>query len=485
MMNMTDRNRQRIRRIRGLRSLIQLQQPSHHKLHLFLGRETIPHDGALDRKRRILRDSQPAVGRSQHGHAPHLTQLQRALGVGGEENLFNRDHLRLPELHQRGELGIHLCQPHRGRIFFAQLHRARAQIAQLRRPGLKVHLDHAVARKLRPAIDAEHPHSRKSNAPLAVFAAARIKPVTIRPTGHPLDESQPPLNPCMMPATRTLANATLACTLVLAALPGLSQTATPMPAEAPKAAPAATPKLTTPPVTTVPSLAATPATLFNRGIILLDPAHGGLDSGSRISDSILEKDVTLNLAFKLRSLLSARGFSVVMTRDSDAATPPGATNPLTLDDRAGTANRAHPVACLLLHATAAGSGVHLYSSELDPTPGEPLANPWLTAQAPWVTQSERLQKQLGLALTRAGIPLVNSRASVRPVDSLTCPALVIELAPQGGDTSTLNDSGYQQHVAEAIASALVFWKGQAQQPARLDQPPLVTTTPPPAPGAKP
>jgi len=296
----------------------------------------------------------------------------------------------------------------------------------------------------------------------------------------------------MMPATRTLANATLACTLALAALPGLSQTA---PDPAPKApapkAPAQTapapkaPTQTAPIVAPVPSLAATPATPFNRGIVLLDPAHGGLDSGSRISDSILEKDVTLNLAFKLRSLLSARGFTVIMTRDSDAATPPGATNPLTLDDRAGTANRAHPVACLLLHATAAGSGVHLYSSELDPTPGEPLANPWLTAQAPWVTQSERLQKQLGLALTRASIPLVNSRASVRPVDSLTCPALVVELAPQGGDTGTLNDSGYQQRVAEALAAALVLWKGQAQQPARLDQPPVVTTTPPPAPGAKP
>ncbi len=289
-----------------------------------------------------------------------------------------------------------------------------------------------------------------------------------------------------MPPPRTLANATLACTLALATLPGLSQTA---PVPAPKTTPPKPPTQTAsahkpptqaaPPVAPVPSLAASPATPFNRGIVLLYPAHGGLDSGSRISDSILEKDVTLNLAFKLRSLLSARGFSVIMTRDSDAATPPGAANPLTLDDRAGIANRAHPVACLLLHATAAGSGVHLYSSELEPTPGEPFANPWLTAQAPWVTQSERLQKQLGLALTRAGIPLVISRASVRPVDSLTCPALVVELAPQGGDSASLSDSGYQQRVAEAIATALVFWKGQAEQPARLDQPPA------PTPGAKP
>jgi len=258
----------------------------------------------------------------------------------------------------------------------------------------------------------------------------------------------------------------LNCMLAVATLPCLAQTAPPA-------------------VAPVPSLAASPAIPFNRGVILLDPAHGGVDSGSRISDSILEKDVTLNLAFKLRSLLSARGFSVVMTRDSDAATQPGSPNPLTLDDRAGIANHAHAVACLLLHATAAGNGVHLYSSELEATPGEPPANPWLTAQAAWVTQSQRLQKQLGLAFTRSSIPLVMSRASVRPVDSLTCPALVLELAPNGSDNSTLNDSAYQQRVAEAIAAALVFWKNQVQPPTNLTPDQIPTAPSAPSTGAKP
>ena len=267
-------------------------------------------------------------------------------------------------------------------------------------------------------------------------------------------------------APRTSAKSSLSCVLALATLPCLAQT-------------------TPPPAAPVPTLAAAPAIPFNRGIVLLDPAHGGLDSGSRISDSVLEKDVTLNLAFKLRSLLSARGFSVVMTRDSDAATQPGSTNPLTLDDRAGIADHARPVACLLLHATAAGTGVHLYSSELEATPGEPPANPWLTAQAAWVTQSQRLQKQLGMAFTRASIPLVMSRASVRPVDSLTCPALVVELAPDGSDSSSLNDSGYQQRVAEAIATALVFWKSQAAPPAHLTPDQLPAAPAAPAIGAKP
>lgn len=203
-------------------------------------------------------------------------------------------------------------------------------------------------------------------------------------------------------------------------------------------------------------------------VILLDPAHGGMDSGSRISDATLEKDVTLALAFKLRSLLSARGFAVTMTRDADSPTEPNAEgSPLTLDDRAGIANHAHAAACLLLHATGSGNGVHLYYSELDATAGTPAVEPWLTAQAAWVPQSKQLEKQLAAALTRAGVALVTSSASVRPVDSLTCPALVVELAPEGDDPDSINESDYQQRIAQSIAGALLFWRNQVQPPQRL------------------
>jgi N-acetylmuramoyl-L-alanine amidase len=218
---------------------------------------------------------------------------------------------------------------------------------------------------------------------------------------------------------------------------------------------------------TVTSLSQTPAAPaaaaqagpLNRTTIVLDAAHGGADSGSRIGDSTLEKDVTLALAFRLRSLLTARGFTVVMTRDNDSA--------LALDDRAGITNHARAAACLLLHATGAGRGVHLYSSELDAVPAEAAVLPWLTAQAAWSSQSGQLKSSLGAALKRAGVPLVSSRASVRPVDSLTCAAVVVELAPEGDDDSSISDSNYQQRVAEAIAGALTFWPKQVQPPLRL------------------
>jgi len=43
----------------------------------------------------------------------------------------------------------------------------------------------------------------------------------------------------------------------------------------------------------------------------------------------------------------------------------------------------------------------------------------------------------------------------------------VELAPEGDDRASINDSDYQQRVAEAIAGALIFWSRQVQPPLRL------------------
>lgn len=216
------------------------------------------------------------------------------------------------------------------------------------------------------------------------------------------------------------------------------------------------------------------ATGLNRNVVVLDAAHGGADSGGRIGDSTLEKDVTLALAFRLRSLLVARGFTVVMTRESDTGGPPGAPPaPLSLDDRAGIANHARAAACLLLHATGRGTGIHLYGSDLEAAPNEATLLPWLTAQGAWVPASHALEQGMSAALGRSHIALVSSTASVRPVDSLTCPALVVELAPETDVPTSVNDAGYQERVAAAIAGALVVWQNAVQAPVKAVAPPVV------------
>jgi N-acetylmuramoyl-L-alanine amidase len=225
------------------------------------------------------------------------------------------------------------------------------------------------------------------------------------------------------------------------------------------------------------ALVSLPPLPFHSTTIVIDPAHGGADNGSRISDNIVEKDVTLALAFRLRSLLTARGFNVVLTREDDKATnasPPFA--PLSLDDRAGIANHERASACIFLHATSSGTGVHLYTSELTPAPGELPAAPWLILQAPWVTQSHHLAGRIADALNRSRIPLVDGYASIRPVDSTACPALVFELAPRTDDPDSINDADYQQSIAQATANALILWKNAAQPPPHLSPPVPEPTT---------
>ena len=228
------------------------------------------------------------------------------------------------------------------------------------------------------------------------------------------------------------------------------------------------------------ALVSLPSLQFHRETIVIDPAHGGADNGSRISDNIVEKDVTLSLAFRLRSLLTARGFNVVLTREDDKAinaSPPFA--PLTLDDRAGIANHERASACIFLHATSSGTGVHLYTTELTPAPGELPTAPWLSLQAPWVSQSQHLAGRIADALNRSRIPLVDGFASIRPVDSTACPALVFELAPRTDDPSSITDDSYQQAVAQATANALILWKDAVQPPPHLapPEPPPAEATP--------
>ena len=54
----------------------------------------------------------------------------------------------------------------------------------------------------------------------------------------------------------------------------------------------------------------------NPRLIVLDPGHGGSDPGS-MHNGLVEKDLTLDISRRLRSLLVARGWLVRMTRDSD------------------------------------------------------------------------------------------------------------------------------------------------------------------------
>jgi N-acetylmuramoyl-L-alanine amidase len=56
-------------------------------------------------------------------------------------------------------------------------------------------------------------------------------------------------------------------------------------------------------------------------IIVIDPGHGGLDSGTNGVNGLAEKDLVLAEGLRLAKFLKARGYTVHMTRDTDTFIP--------------------------------------------------------------------------------------------------------------------------------------------------------------------
>jgi N-acetylmuramoyl-L-alanine amidase len=200
-----------------------------------------------------------------------------------------------------------------------------------------------------------------------------------------------------------------------------------------------------------------PASPPARFVVVLDAAHGGDDAGGRLANGQSEKTFTLALSVRLRSLLAARGIQVVTTRDSDATVEP--------DRRAEIANHAQAQACLSLHASESSSGIHLFTSSLAPAQPTRFAA-WRTAQTAWVTRSLALAGTLNSAMLHAGMSVTLGRTTLSAIDSMTCPAVAVEITPERSadhkTTAGLDDKNYQARVATALAAAIVEWRMEAQ-----------------------
>jgi N-acetylmuramoyl-L-alanine amidase len=197
----------------------------------------------------------------------------------------------------------------------------------------------------------------------------------------------------------------------------------------------------------------TPPASAPRFVVVIDAAHGGDDTGAHLSSGQLEKAANLALSVRLRSLLTARGFQVVTTREDDSS--------IDLNRRAELANHANAAVCITLHATESGSGVHLFESSL--APANPTRfMPWKTAQAAWETRSFAFAGAVNSALTHAGLTVTLGRIPLPAIESMTCPAIAIELGPQRDAdkkiTAESDNPDYQTQVASALAAAVLEWR---------------------------
>ena len=195
--------------------------------------------------------------------------------------------------------------------------------------------------------------------------------------------------------------------------------------------------------------------------IVLDPGHGGRDTGkvnSRIN--VVEKDLTLDTARRVKSLLESAGFKVVLTRTDDRF--------LALPDRADIATRAGADLFVSLHYNAVEAeaervtGVEVYtmtpqyqlSTDRRPDDQVPVFNPG-NFHDHWNTV-------LGVALHRSLLETLKvpdrglKRGRYAVLRLARCPAVLVEAGflSHDGEARKVASPEYRQQIAEAVAAGI-------------------------------
>src|SRR5947207_5241850 len=106
---------------------------------------------------------------------------------------------------------------------------------------------------------------------------------------------------------------------------------------------------------------AAPPSARSSTIVVIDAGHGGFDRGGIPGQRVAEKTMNLDVAQRLRAILSANGYRTIMTRDSDVFVP--------LGTRVAIANSYRNAIFVCIHFNAARRGsasgieTYFYSSQ--------------------------------------------------------------------------------------------------------------------------
>lgn len=192
-------------------------------------------------------------------------------------------------------------------------------------------------------------------------------------------------------------------------------------------------------------------------VVVLDPGHGGQDSGA-MCGTVLEKDLTLDVALRTARLLRAAGFATALTRDDDRY--------VSLTERASLGNREDNSLFVSIHfndnARATASGVETYYP-LRQSAVSPGFFSWLpflqrAAAAPSTERSESLASFIQAALV-AQTQAVNR--GIKPeqffvITNVRHPAALVEggFLTNKSDVTKLATTEYRQEIALAISDGV-------------------------------
>ena len=167
--------------------------------------------------------------------------------------------------------------------------------------------------------------------------------------------------------------------------------------------------------------------------VVIDAGHGGFDRGGIPGQRVSEKDMTLDVARRLKSVLTASGYRVVMTRDSDDFIP--------LGTRCSIANSNRNAIFVSVHfnsATRAGaSGIETYFYGRDSLALASAIHHYVVGGAP--SSSRGVRRRGYYVLRKTSIPAVLVECGF-----LTNPT----------EAAYAQNASYRQKLAEEIAAGV-------------------------------
>jgi len=191
-------------------------------------------------------------------------------------------------------------------------------------------------------------------------------------------------------------------------------------------------------------------------VIVIDPGHGGKDSGSRSSGGTQEKDITLEVSKRLATILGQAGAAVLLTREcdmwlADPEAPHKKRSDLT--KRVDIANNNNADAFISIHVNSFVFDRGQRGAQTFSQPG-----------------SEKSKKLSQLIQTDLSETLGNTIRQPKEVDYFIrrskAPAVIVEIGflSNPSEEKLLLSSTYQSKVAVAIYSGLVryFAEREAQ-----------------------
>src|SRR5256885_347508 len=201
-------------------------------------------------------------------------------------------------------------------------------------------------------------------------------------------------------------------------------------------------------------------------VVILDPGHGGQDSGA-MCGGLLEKDLTLDVARRIDRLLDSEGIATLMTRLGDTY--------VSLADRAAFANRIRNCILVSIHFNEdnkpLASGVETYYAAHQITAGSFLAS-WLPFLWRPLSDSPNYESQ-----TLAGFIQEALVARTRALDrgtiakqffviaNVTSPAVLIEggFLTNKEDISKVASEDYREQLAAAVTDGILGYRDAVKQ----------------------